>query len=330
MGAFKINCVIYPGKEFCGEVIVADLGFPGILLSVESDITITFPDLGIVKHFHDIYVNQDLFKYRAGVVCTIGGNSGYEGALSLCTEAISQVGIGMNYAVCSDKSDFSGRSLLKELILKRTSQENISEILKPVIKKSDVAVIGPGLGREKFSYEIFTNTMGLLDENDVKYCIVDADALFFITDNKNLPEKCILILTPHMSEASHLLDQPLDEIKRNRLIAAKKISEKYNAITVLKGPASITTWKESVIINNSGNPLLATAGSGDVLSGFIASFLCKFNDPIDAVSAAVYVHGLTSEIFKENNEHGFKASHIIEYFPHAISSIFEHTSPLMK
>ena len=154
--------------------------------------------------------------------------------------------------------------------------------------------------------------------------VIDADALNVFSKNPEIfrQSKARVILTPHPGEMSKLTGLPVEEIQKNRLKIAKEYAKRWNVRIVLKGYQTIIAYPDGrLIVNKTGNPGMATAGSGDVLTGVIASFkaqgLCVCN--------AVYVHGLAGDLAeKDVGEYGIIASDIVNYLPEAIRRAQKH------
>ena len=168
--------------------------------------------------------------------------------------------------------------------------------------------IGPGLGQEVVTQKAFFK---FLEQNSFPL-VVDADALNILSKNKEwiflLPAKTII--TPHPKELERLIGEWTSEEKKINL--AKSFSIKYNLIIVMKGAPTMIIDKDNIYENTTGNAALATAGSGDVLTGIITSLLAQSYEPIDAAIIGVYLHGLTADIaLPETGYQSFIASDII-------------------
>ena len=182
----------------------------------------------------------------------------------------------------------------------------------------DVIALGPGFGvddeRIKFVEEILKNIDKpiVLDADGINCCSLAPDIL--------LKKKGELVITPHPGELARLLGVSIGEIQKNREKYAKLTSENFNVITVLKGANTIVADKEGTIyVNKTGNPGMATAGSGDVLTGIISSFIGQGIESKKAAMLGVYLHGVAGDLAKtQKGEYGIIASDIVEYIPYAI------------
>jgi NAD(P)H-hydrate epimerase len=190
------------------------------------------------------------------------------------------------------------------------------------VKKTDVVVIGPGLGRDRSTQGLIRKLIKKIN----KPMVLDADGLNALAGhldllrvtNHRLP--VTKILTPHPGEMSRLCAKSVREIQNNRKAIAKKFTSKYKVTLVLKGDKTIVAdFKNKLYINQTGNPGMSTAGCGDVLTGIIASFLGQKLDAFNAAKFAVYIHGLAGDLAaKEKSELSLIASDIIDKLAEAI------------
>ena len=176
-------------------------------------------------------------------------------------------------------------------------------------------VIGPGIGVSGASKKMLQELL----KNSTVPVIIDADGLNVLAEDMSMLKKakCPIILTPHMKEMSRLVKKDISEVLDCRFEIAKKLSEDYHVICVLKDAKSIIPDnKGKFYINEPGNSGMSTGGSGDVLTGIIAAFIAGGLDPLEAARLGAYVHGLAGDVAKESRgEYGLLASDIIEAIP---------------
>ena len=158
----------------------------------------------------------------------------------------------------------------------------------------------------------------IIIDNFDKNLVIDADGINALKENIDIiDKKHNLVLTPHEMEFSRISNLPLDFIKNNREKVAKDFAKKHSIVLVLKGKNTIVTDGYKLYINDSGNSGMATAGSGDVLTGIILSNLSNM-EAFDAAVLSVYIHGLAGDIYASKNcEDSLIASDIIKYLPKA-------------
>lgn len=262
---------------------------------------------------------QKSYKGTFGKVLNVAGSRNYSGAAYF--SSISALKVGSGYVTLASVPSVLSRvaSLSPDIVCIPVGE------IKPQLDKYDVYSLGSGLSQDAGAMLLFKAILADLKDTD-KTVIIDAEGLNIISKfpKIKLPEN--VILTPHVGEASRLIGQKCDDILRNPRFTAKRISEKYNCITVLKSHKTVVCSKDMVFYtNNTGNSALAKAGSGDVLCGMIAGFAAQKMLPFDAACLAVYLHGLTGELAsKDLTEYSVLASDLINYIPNAIKNFDEN------
>ncbi|MEK7376481.1 MAG: NAD(P)H-hydrate dehydratase, partial [Candidatus Margulisiibacteriota bacterium] len=189
------------------------------------------------------------------------------------------------------------------------------------IKLSAVGV-GPGIGADK------KNIVGRLTRSDLKCpLIIDADGLNAISNNPAvlLKRKCAVIITPHPGEMARLLKTTVAKIQEDRVNIALKAAKEWNVIVVLKGAFTVIADPSGRhFINTTGNPGLATAGTGDVLTGMICGLAGQGIEPFSAAACGAFIHGMCGDAVALNKgQRGMIASDIIEAIPFVINSIIK-------
>ncbi|HON15690.1 MAG TPA: NAD(P)H-hydrate dehydratase [Spirochaetota bacterium] len=326
MGLPKISLVTYPCKNFCGELIVADIGFPAQLTS-DREIKTSLIEKDFVKSSMSKYPDDDIHKGNKGISLIVGGFDGMEGAALLSATAMFRTGTGLVTIATSESARHNIAGKIPEVMTFAINKEG-SNIDNLFSKGIDTLLIGPGLGRGDFSEKIFYEVMNSASICGVKNIIIDGDGLFFFASyikNNGLSKDIDYIITPHFMEASRIMSIPVEEIRSNRYRFAIELAQKTGCITLLKGPASIVTDGEFTFINTSGNRALATAGSGDVLSGIIAALVNRVEEPLHAVCDAVFIHGLCASLWSEEfPKDSMSSSDIIHNIPKAIKKILNN------
>ncbi|MFA6129779.1 MAG: NAD(P)H-hydrate dehydratase [Candidatus Omnitrophota bacterium] len=268
----------------------------------------------------------DSHKGDYGHILILAGSSRFSGAALLCGESALRSGAGLvTLGIPKSINLPLIKSKPKELMtfpLPETNEGTLSlkafEKMSALLKNIDVLIIGPGLGRNKSTYALVKKIMRKTNQSKV----LDADALNALSNHLEIlkAHKGQLILTPHQKEMSRLFGVTAGIIKNNRKLIAKKFAKHYNSVIILKGHNSIVTdGVRGFYINRSGNPGMATAGSGDVLSGIAGAFLAQGLDAFKAAKYATYIHGLAGDLAaEEKTEMGLIASDIIERIPDAL------------
>ena len=241
-----------------------------------------------------------------GYVALIGGSMEYSGAIRLATLATTSIVSGAGVAMaCCPKSI---NSIVASNILEATIypfDDNDGKIvfdkdkLDYLIKRCKAISIGMGIGNT----EDGTKILKYLIENYDKKLIIDADGLNMLTKIKEiLPEsKAKIVLTPHIKEFSRLIERDIDDILNNSIEYAVEFANAYNVCLLLKGPTTIITDGDRVILVDRGASGMATAGSGDVLSGILTGILGYNDDILLATSTAAYINGVAGEEAQSEN-----------------------------
>lgn len=261
--------------------------------------------------FPEIFRPRDALSHKGtyGTLAVIGGAQGMSGAVVLAAAAAMYAGCGKVWA------GFNQPQLPFPVIPERP--EIMLSTADALLGREDLSacVAGCGLGLTDESAAV---VLAALNGNRKLPLLLDADALTLLA---RLPEAAeaakhysgSLVLTPHPAEAARLLGVSVADIQTAREDAVREISRKYRAVTVLKGHASLVCGSDgNCFANRSGNAGLATAGSGDVLSGIAGSFLAQGFDAFEAVCAAVWLHGAAADLLRDNGigESGLLAGEI--------------------
>ena len=321
IGFFNLKAINHIGK-----LVVNTLGFPLEFLEklIFSEVFLT--DTKEISNYIPSFP-LEVHKGNKGKVLIIGGSIQYTGAPILSAMASLRTGAGMVYLALPESICNIHRAQNPEIIfipLKDKdgfiSDDNIPYILDKIESLGISAVgLGPGIG-------LLDTTQRFVQELALrinKPLLIDADALSSIRPILSSLNKGNIILTPHMGEMSRLLGSSIDEIQKNRIKISLDFVKKYNINLILKGPYSISVFPNGKLyINPFADPLLATAGSGDVLTGIIVSLLAQGLDIEKACILGNYIHSLSALIFKEKfGNRGLIARDLIENIPEVLRRI---------
>jgi len=259
---------------------------------------------------------QNSHKGSHGHVLVVGGASGMNGAVMLAASAALRTGCGL-VSVATHGKHASVINLQQPEIMSHGIED--MKQLNPLMDAADVIVLGPGLGQLDWSTDIFYHII-----NTHKPLVLDADALNILVNNPQ--KKANWVLTPHPGEAARLLGCSTNEIQSNRYMAVKKIQEKYDGICVLKGAGSLISCDDKISACPLGNPGMASAGMGDVLSGVLGSCIAQAIhnkiDIIEAVLFAVSLHAAAGDACAlVDGEKGLLASDLFPYIKKLINEI---------
>jgi hydroxyethylthiazole kinase-like uncharacterized protein yjeF len=299
----KVGLVVAPGRFQAGRVAVADIGLEPIATEAHRATESVLRDVPR-RAPHDS-------KYTVGRVLVVGGSTGMTGAVCLAAEAALRADAGyVTVAVPRDVLSVVEVRLLEPVKLGFGPEGAVDEILA-VENRADALAVGPGLGREP-------HILGLVQEllaRSTLPAVVDADALFGL---EPVAREAPTVLTPHSGELARLLGETAADVNAHRLDAARRAAERFSAVVVLKGADTIVVGpRGGPIVCDLAPPSLATAGSGDVLTGVIAAFLAKGIDPLLAAAAGAVAHGIAASLAPA--QAGLIASDVVAALPRALS-----------
>ena len=243
-------------------------------------------------------------KGANGRLLCLGGNSGYSGAINLCSKAAARTGTGLTKVLCHKDSSVSLQVSCPEVMTQNWCGDNRE--LRDALLFADVVALGPGMGRNQWAKQLY---MRAGDSDKPK--VVDADALYFLSLAPN--KDPYRILTPHPGEASMLLGVTIEEIEQDRFSSVRDLHEKYGGVIVLKGAGTLIYDGQSIYVCNAGSPAMASGGMGDVLTGIISSLLAQGQSLIDAAKTGVLIHSVAADrIAKREGPVGLLASDVIQ------------------
>lgn len=314
----KVGLAIAPGRFLTGEVEVADIGIEHVPTELVAS-TAALLD-GIPRR------RSDENKYSAGAVLVVGGSTGTTGAPCMSALAALRAGAGVVFAcVPSSIRQVAEQHLLEVMVRPgldddhgRLVPEAADEILALADRASAVAV-GPGLGRSDGTREL----VRILLERLELPVVVDADGLWALVGHLEwvFSRDAPTVLTPHSGELGRLLSRESARIDARRLDAAQAGADDTGAVVLLKGADTIVAAPgRSPIVSDLGNPGLASAGSGDVLTGIVAAFLSKGVEPRLAAVAAATAQGLAANrVAEQSGWAGMIASDVIGVLSRTLS-----------
>jgi ADP-dependent NAD(P)H-hydrate dehydratase / NAD(P)H-hydrate epimerase len=288
-GAAKVGLAIAPGRSHAGAVHIAPIG----LRPREHEHALV-PASALLEVPRK---RADSTKYSAGSVLVVGGSRGLTGAPMLAALAAFRADAGY-VAVAAPESTLPVLETALLEVVKRPLPEDSSGRLLPrssdaileAAEKADAVAIGPGLGRSDGTVELVRI---LLEQLELPV-VLDADALWQL---EPFARAAPTVLTPHSGELARLIGLGSRDVDAHRLDAARRTASRYGAIVLLKGAWTIVASpREGVLVAGYGTPALATAGTGDVLTGIVAAFLAKGMDARLAAGAAAVAHGVAAEL----------------------------------
>jgi len=318
-GLPKIGNMLYPGYDHCGKLHVSHISFPPALynadwIKVEINNPVKLPERDKNAHKGDF-----------GEVLFIAGASSYLGAPYF--SALSFLKAGGGYSRLATPISISSFLANKgsEIVFvpqKETSSGSIAleskDELLELSQRVDMVVMGPGISLHEETQELVRE----LAQEIKKPLLIDGDGITAVASDTEIIKnrEAATILTPHLGEMSRITKMETGEINKNKIEVLQRTAKQLSSIIVLKGAHSLIGYPDgTVFINLSGNPGMATAGSGDVLTGTIAAMFGLGLPLQDAVRVGVFMHGFSGDLAaKDKGEDGITAQDILEYIPNAL------------
>lgn len=303
-GYEKLGTMLYPGKEYSGRVLVADIGFPPCPLLKESRAYFTLEE-GDENLLPDrpAYSNKGSF----GRVLIAAGSRNMSGAAYLSALAAYRTGAGLVKIFTDHENREILQTKLPEAILTTYAAEEAEKqteafqaLLKAQCQWADVIVLGPGIGRGPDAVLV---TKGIL-ENALVPVILDADGLNIVAEHPELTNYFNenTILTPHLGEMARLTKTSVEHIRTHLISTAREYADRLGVTCLLKDAVTIGALKDkSTYVASSGNSAMAKAGSGDVLTGIIAGLVAMGMETGRAAAFGSWLHGRAGDLVREKS-----------------------------
>ncbi len=314
--AWKIGMLLYPGADCTGEVVTAPISIPQSIIDM-NEASINVIDDDFLKENYPSR-RRDTNKSSYGKIFIIAGSRGMSGAAYMSSQSALYGGAGLvTVGICeSISSAMEAKTTEAMTLVLDDCDGHIAYTAEPEIlrqlEKCDTVLIGPGLGRSREAARIVKT---VLTESRVPV-IVDADALYAVSQNIGMLRECScpLIFTPHEMEMARLINEDVEYVRSHRIEVSREFCEKYGVTLILKGSHTLITAPDlTQYINITGNPGMATGGSGDVLAGLTAALTARISDETKAAATAVYLHGIAGDIAaKKYGMDGMTAVDIME------------------
>lgn len=306
--ARKVGMFTLDGPDYCGKVVCHNLQLASCLSAIEpaayqmSEASFH----GVISHRR-----KNSHKGHFGHVLVIGGGQGMPGAVSLAAQAAFRVGAGAVTIATLPEHVAAILPLVPEAMIYPIA--NVDDLL-PLLEKATIGVIGPGLGESKWADALFQAAIAAQIP-----LVIDASALRMLARNPQHDDNWVL--TPHPGEAGSLLASSVEDIQANRCNAVQLIQQQYGGTVVLKGTGSMVKSGESeTYLCTMGNPGMATAGMGDVLSGIIGGLVAQGLSLADSARLGVWVHARAGDdAVATQGERGLMASDLMPYLRRQIN-----------
>jgi NAD(P)H-hydrate epimerase len=306
----KVGMYTLDGPDYCGDIYCHHLKLESYLTTLSPAAQLLAPSnlsLPLPKR------KKNSHKGEYGHVLVIGGSLGMPGAVALAAKAALRSGTGAVTIATRPEHVSAVLPLVPEAMVWGIDEP---EELHHLLNKVSFCIIGPGLGESEWAQKLFIATI-----SSQLPMVIDASALRLLAQYPQMDDNWVL--TPHPGEAADLLACTNKEIQMNRIQSAELIQQKYGGVVVLKGVGSIIqTLDKKVFICPKGNPGMASAGMGDVLSGIIAGLCAQGLTLSEAATLGVWVHAVAGDLVaKEQGERGLLASDLINQLPQIFNCI---------
>ena len=321
LGSVKRGHMLYPGSEYCGKVLYADIGIPDaaresypVRLMEAADARRLLPVRTRVVH-----------KGTNGFIGLFAGSDGMEGAGLLAAQGALYGGGGKIAlrTVHEAAERLAGRA--PEVMVRALSEAphftaaDLPEALADA-EAYDVVALGCGFGRDEETQRF---TEGMV-RSLAKTVVLDADALYAVAERKIALEDCpgTIIVTPHVGEFARLTGLSAGEIEARRIDCAREYAAAHHVVTVLKGAPTVTALPDGTAwVNTSGDPGMAAGGMGDTLTGIIAALAGQGMEAGQAAAVGVYLHGLAGDLLAKETPVGYSASDVARKVPAARAAV---------
>lgn len=324
MGLPKLGLLLYPGREYVGELVVGEVGYPRSLVE-GYDSKLELIDRELVT---SLLPKRRPYSHKGdyGRIFVLAGSRGYTGAAALAAEAALRAGAGLVTLGIPASLNPILEEKLTEVITRPLAEVEgggslsytaLGEI-EESLKRQDVLALGPGLSRHPETARLVKELL----QRAALPAVIDADGLNNLSDEPGLirEAKAPLVLTPHPGELARLNKKSIAEIEADRVGAARAFAREYNVVLALKGvPTVVATPDGRCYLNSTGNSGLASGGSGDVLTGMIAGLLGQGLAPWQAAVCGVYLHGLIADRLRpETGERAMIAGDLLKKMPQVL------------
>ena len=328
MAALKRGLIEYPGSEAAGPIAIADIGIPPELIEGEIGLI----ESGDIREFLASRRDPTAHKRSVGAVLVIAGSQGMSGAAALTASAAFRAGAGyVTIAAPVSVSSALDQAVTEATVmsLPETGRGTIeASAVDMVLERADsfqAVAIGPGLSTDEETVEFVRKLVSEIE----RPLVMDADAINAFSGEASVlaGRASPTILTPHPGELARLMGTSTREIGSDRISAACAAAEETGAMVLLKGYRTVVARPPdgspfSAVVSPTGGPGLATAGSGDVLTGVISAFLAESHDEFKSAWAGAWVHGAAGDLLTERlTERGLMAGDLIEVLPEVLAEV---------
>ena len=314
--AAKVGCAISPGREHAGEVVVVDIGIPP-----EADVepSLLWTDAASVRGAIP-RIRDPAHKYSAGALLVVAGSRAMTGAPVMVVRGAQRTGCGIVFLATPESAAAAIDLQLTEALVYGVPDNEegsmTAEALERILEqagRASAAVVGPGMGTDEEGRRLVE---GILREVEIPV-LLDADAITNLAGTDALAKRRHpSVVTPHAGELGRLVGEGAKEVSTRRLHYARRAAEEYGCCVLLKGSDTLVAEGGRVAVNSTGNVALATAGTGDVLSGVIGALLSRGMEAYEAARAGAWAHGRAAELWLAETDWPHESLLATDLLPH--------------
>jgi NAD(P)H-hydrate epimerase len=322
----KVGHLLFPGKALTGELVVHDIGVPPEVVVRHDLKTFAMAGFDVIESIPPR--PPDAHKWSCGHAVAICGSTGLTGAAALTSVSAMRSGCGLATLIIPRSLNSTMETKLTEVMTMPVDDTPAGTFAyrarTPILdfaKRADAVALGPGISTHPDTVKLVRHILPRLG----RPCVLDADGInAFAGEAQRLKKVDFpLVITPHAGEAARLFRVDKAEILSSPVEFARSAARDLGLVMVLKGAPSVIAGPDGdAFINPTGNQGLATAGSGDVLTGIIAGLLAQGVEAMEAAASGVYIHGYLGDLlFQECGYFGFLAGDMADAIPEAISAL---------
>ncbi|HVN69501.1 MAG TPA: NAD(P)H-hydrate dehydratase [Candidatus Binatia bacterium] len=316
LGAVKPGLLLEPGRQYSGEIFCADIGIDDAILAAQPREYAALDDEAFLALLPQRA--PDTQKYAAGAPLIVAGSRQFPGAAVLCARAAARAGAGyVTVATPSSAAPALRAHLIEQVVVELPDDATPAQIVEELVaitKRNGAVALGPGLGLDDRTGEI----VGLFLQANTLPIVIDASGLFHLSKRLEELRGKACVVTPHAGEFARLSGRGAIE-PGTRVARIREFVDRTGVPTLLKGSDTLVyDGKGPVHINATGTSALATAGTGDVLTGMIATLMSQGLSPTDAACAGAYWHGLAGRCAAEQRRIGVVAGDVIDALGEAL------------
>lgn len=322
--AVKVGCVVSPGRDYAGSVEVVDIGIP---LEADVEPSTTWTDAASLRGLVPRRTGA-AHKYSAGSLLIVAGSASATGATVMVGRGAQRAGCGIIFVVTAESAAGRVDAALTEALVSGAPEDEdglmnadaVDHILE-MSERASAIVLGPAAGVGEGGRMLVEGVLGGTDLP----VLLDADAITNLSGPEALAgREGPTVITPHAGELGRLLGTGAKEVSASRLSAARRTAGESASCVLLKGMDTLVAYGNRVAVNSTGTHALATAGTGDVLSGVIGALLSRGMEPYDAARAGSWAHGRAAELWIETTgwpAESMVATDLFSHLPEALAEL---------